>query len=161
MGNEGVAARHYKKKCIIWLSFYVNIFYIHQWIYQVGHIGNTHCWNNLLKGYKVKKQRKIQPNRFTHIYTKFYMWSYVIKGLSNRLAYLFDETGIPIVTRKSFSLDYIRYVLQVKNTFHYIGTSLSKYQTHISIWMAHNTVTDINGSISLKVYTAKSIWRHD
>lgn len=67
------------------------------------------------------------------------------------------------MTRKSFSLDYIRYVLQVKNTFHYIGTSLSKYQTHISIWMAHiiNTVTDINGSVSLKVSTAKSIGGHD
>lgn len=111
----------------------------------------------------MKKQRKIQRNRFTHIYTKFYLCSYVIQGLSNRLAYLFDETGIPIVTRKSFSLDYIRYVLQVKNTFHYIGTSLSKYQTHISIWMAHiiNTVTDINGSVSLKVSTAKSIGGHD
>lgn len=75
----------------------------------------------------------------------------LIKGLSNRLAYLFDETGIPIVTRKSFSLDYIRYVLQEKkNTFHYIGTSSSKYQTHISIWMAQS-------QISMEVYHLKYI----
>lgn len=55
------------------------------------------------------------------------------------------------MTRKSFSLDYIRNVLQVKkNTFHYIGTSLSKYQTHISIGMAQS-------QISMEVYHLKYI----